>query len=93
MIREIHHGILSKALEGKQDVKILLEESKGHNPNYTADAVAYLAEYTADLTRLLIDKKLTTAEEKAAFRSKWDWNRMTQQDEKVWTEIFKTLDA
>ena len=93
VIREIHHGILTKALKGKQDVRILLEEGKGHNPNYTADAVAYLAEYTADMTRLLKDKKLNTAEEKAAFRSKWDWNRMTQQDEKVWTEIFKTLDA
>ena len=42
---------------------------------------------------LLKDKKLSTEAEKAAFRSKWDWNRMTKQDEKVWAEIFKTLDA
>ena len=32
-------------------------------------------------------------EEKAAFRAKWDWDRMTKQDETVWAEIFKTLDA
>ena len=93
VIREIHHGILTKALEGKADTRILLEENKGHNPNYTADAVAYLAEYTAEMTRLLKDKKLTTDAEKAAFRSKWDWDRMTKQDENVWAEIFKTLDA
>lgn len=93
VIREIHHGILSRALEGKADTRILLEENKGHNPNYTADAVAYLAEYTADMTRRLKDKKLGTEAEKKAFREKWDWNRMTQQDEKVWAEIFRTLDA
>ena len=93
VIREIHHGILTKALAGKADTRILLEENKGHNPNYTADAVAYLAEYTADMTRRLKDKKLSTETEKKAFREKWDWNRMTQQDEKVWAEIFKTLDA
>ena len=93
VIREIHHGILSRALEGKADTRILLEENKSHNPNYTADAVAYLAEYTADMTRRLKDKKLGTEAEKKAFREKWDWNRMTQQDEKVWAEIFRTLDA
>ena len=93
VIREIHHGILSKALEGKADTRILLEENKGHNPNYTADAVAYLAEYTADMTRRLKEKKLNTEAEKKAFRESWDWNRMTAQDEKVWAEIFQTLDA
>ena len=93
VIREIHHGILSKALEGKADTRILLEENKGHNPNYTADAVAYLAQYTADLTRKLKDKKLNTEEEKKAFRDSWDWDRMTKQDEKVWAEIFRALDA
>ena len=93
VIREIHHGILTKALEGKADTRILLEENKGHNPNYTADAVAYLAQYTADMTRKLKDKKLNTEEEKKAFRDSWDWDRMTKQDEKVWAEIFRALDA
>jgi len=93
VIREIHHGLLTKGLKDKKNVRILLEENKGHNPNYTADAVAYLAEYTADMTRRLKDKQLSTEEEKAACRAKWDWDRMTEQDEKVWAEIFKTLDA
>ena len=93
VIREIHHGILTKALEDKADTRILLEENKGHNPNYTADAVAYLAQYTADLTRKLKDKKLNTEAEKKAFRDSWDWDRMTKQDEKVWAEIFRALDA
>ena len=93
VIREIHHGLLSKGLKDKKNVRILLEEGKGHNPNYTADAVAYLAEYSADMTRKLKDKALNTQAQKKAFRESWDWHRMTQQDEKVWAEIFKTLDA
>ena len=93
VIREIHHGILSKALEGRADTRILLEQNKGHNPNYTADAAAYLGEYTAALTKGLKDKTLQTPAQKAAFCSKWDWHRMTAQDENVWAEIFRTLDA
>lgn len=93
VIREIHHSILVKALAGKQDTRILLEENKGHNPNYTSDAVAYLGEYTAAMTRGLKDKALETETQKKAFRESWDWDRMTKQDEKVWAEIFKTLDA
>jgi len=93
VIREIHHGLLSRGLKDKKNVRILLEENKGHNPNYTADAVAYLGEYSADMTRKLKDKALETEVQKKAFRDSWDWDRMTKQDDKVWAEIFKTLDA
>lgn len=93
VIHEIHHQALVKGLAGKRDVRILLEENKGHNPNYTADAVAYLGEYTTDMARKLKDKALDTEEQKKAFRDSWDWDRMTKQDENVWAEIFKTLDA
>lgn len=91
--REIHHDALKKALAGKPNIRILLEENKGHNPNYTADAVTYLGQYVADLTRKLKDGNLQTDAQKAAFRNSWDWDRMTQQDERVWKEIFQTLDS
>ena len=91
--REIHHDLLKKGLSGRENIRILLEENKGHNPNYTCDAVAYLAEYSAALTKGLKDKTLTTDAQKKSFRESWDWHRMTVQDDKVWAEIFKTLDA
>lgn len=93
VIREIHYGLLKKGLADKPNVRLLLEQNKGHNPNYTCDAAAYLAEYTAAMTRGLKDKTLTTEAQKKAFRSRWDWNRMTAQDGSLWAEIFKTLDA
>ena len=91
--REVHHDALKQGLKEKNNVRILLEQNKGHNPNYTADAAAYLAEYTAALTKGLKDKVLQTEAQKAAFRAKWDWHRMTAQDNKVWAEIFRTLDT
>lgn len=93
VIREIHHKLLTEGLKDKKNVRILLEENKGHNPNYTADAAAYLGQYTAEMTRKLKDNALATQAQKADFRALWDWNRMTAQDEKVWAEIFRTLDA
>ncbi len=93
VIREIHHKLLSEGLKDRKNVRILLEENKGHNPNYTADAVQYLAQYTAQLTKMLKEGTLDTPARKAAFRSQWDWHRMTAQDGKVWKEIFRTLDA
>ncbi|MBR4866518.1 MAG: alpha/beta fold hydrolase [Clostridia bacterium] len=91
--KEPHYDALYAGLSDKPNVEFLLVEGKGHNPNYTADAVAYLGEYVAEKNRLAKAKALNTPEEKAAFVKKFDWRRMTEQDEAVWEEIFRALDA
>ena len=35
---------------------------------------------------------LNTEAQKETFKRKYDWNKMTAQDEKVWKEIFKYLE-
>ena len=89
--RTVHFDALKAGLSHKENIRFLLEENKGHNPNYTEDAVAYLGEFSAALAKK--GKTLITPEQKKAFRDSWDWERMTKQDETVWKEIFKTLDA
>ena len=89
----MHHDVLKKALAGKKNIRIILEQNKGHNPNYTADAAAYLGQFTGELARKLKDGTLKTDAQKQAFRNHWDWDRMTAQDENVWKEIFRTLDS
>ena len=86
-----HFDVLKSALSHKDNVRFLLVHNKGHNPNYTEDAVKYLGEYSAAAAKQ--KKKLKTGDQKKAFRDSWDWDRMTAQDESVWEEIFKTLDA
>ena len=89
--KAVHYDALQKALADKENIEMLLEKGKGHNPNYTADAVGYLGEYVSAKTKLM--KKSPTEEEKAAFVRSWDWNRMTAQDDMVWKKIFASLDA
>lgn len=91
--KAVHYDALCEALSGKDNVKFILEHNKGHNPNYTEDAVKYLSEYVKAKNKLSSKKKLVTPEQKADFLAAWDWNRMTAQDENVWGEIFAFLDS
>ena len=86
-----HYDILHAGLEGKDNIRFLLLPNKGHNPNYTEDAVKYLNEFGKARAKLARKKGLT-AEEKAAFVASYDWDRMTVQDEAVWAAVFEHLD-
>ncbi len=88
--KEVHFDALQNGLADKDNVKLILVSGKGHNPNYTKEAVKILAEYTSALNRK--NKELTTNEAKKAFVESFDWDKITEQDEKVWAEIFETLD-
>ena len=92
MCKKVHYDIIKKGLEGKENVRLMLVEGKGHNPNYTADAVKLLGEFGAARAKLA-RKKNATKEEKAAFVASYDWNAMTAQDEGIWKAIFEHLDA
>ena len=87
-----HFDLLKAALDGKENIRFLLVHNKGHNPNYTEDAVGYLGTFSKARGKLLRRKNVTPAE-KQAFVNSFDWNRMTAQDEAVWEEIFKALEA
>ena len=89
--RAVHFDTLKAGLSHKKNIRFLLEKNKGHNPNYTEDAVSYLAEYSADVAKKA--KTLTTEEARLVYRGIWNWERMTDQDIMVWAQIFKTLDT
>ena len=84
---------LLEALKGKENVQLVLVENKGHNPNYTHDAVTYKDAFFADLTKKTKKKKLRTAQQQADFRASYDWERMTMQDESIWEMIYNALQA
>ena len=89
----IHYEALRAGLEGKPNVTLRLVSGKGHNPNYTADAVAYKNEFLAALKESNKHAALETRGQKENFKASFDWNRMTAQDEAVWSMIFAHLDA
>lgn len=90
--KEVHFHALQKALSERENVKLMLLKNKGHNPNYTADAVSYFGEYLSTLSKKNKNKELQSDEAKKEFVASFDWDRMTAQDEEVWEEIFKALD-
>jgi hypothetical protein len=83
--------MLKEALSGKENVKFILEKCKGHNPNYTSDAVNYLGKFGKARAKLA-KRKNAGAEDKKNFVSSFDWDRMTVQDEALWDKIFAHLD-
>ena len=91
MCKKVHYDILEKGLKDKENVTLMLCNNKGHNPNYTEDAVKILGEFGKARAKLARNKK-ATAEDKAAFVASYDWDAMTVQDEAVWQKIFEHLD-
>ena len=91
--KAVHFDTLQKGLSHKENVRFLLVPNKGHNPNYTEDAVSYLAQYSSDVGKKLKKKQLETEAQKKLYLASYDWNRMTEQDVVVWAKIFITLDT
>ena len=86
-----HFDVLQGALSGRENIRFLLTENKGHNPSYTCDAVRYKDDFFAQFQRQVKKKKLETKDQQAAFMATFDWLRMTEQDEAVWAVIISHL--
>ncbi len=87
---KLHFGALKEALAGKENITLLTVKDRGHNPNYTPDAVVLKKEMSHELEHL---PGGITEEQKAAFRASFDWDKITEQDDAVWEQIFRHLDA
>ena len=88
---DYHFIPLREALAGHENIHFLEVNGKKHSPNYTQDAVAYKDAYFRTLSQGVKKKRFQTADERDAFRSSYDWERMTKQDMAVWEEIFAFL--
>ena len=86
-----HFKTLKKALKNAPNVSFVTLKGRGHNPNYTEDAVRYKDEFFAKLTEARNSGALADAKAKEAFVKSFDWYRMTEQDEAVWAQIFEHL--
>ena len=90
--KNLHYKPLKKALAGKENARLILEKNKGHNPNYTEAAVARLGAYLKEKALFRREHPKASGEEKEAFLSRFDFHAMTEQDARVWREIFAWLD-
>ena len=89
--KRTHYDILNEALCDNENVKLLLVKNKGHNPNYTEEAVEHLGEFFKAKAKLAKEKDLSD-EDKKKFVASFNWEKMTEQDEAVWQTVFEHLD-
>ena len=85
--KSVHYDPLQETLKGKANVEFLLLTGKDHNPTYTVDAVTYKNAFWGELSKAIKEKQLETPEQQKLFMEKYDWWRMTTQDEEVWGKI------
>jgi len=93
VLKTPHYDSLYAALAGKDHIRLLLVNNKGHNPAYTEDAVAYKDAFFKEFSGAVKKKQLETPAQQKAFMARYDWHRMTEQDEEVWKQIIDHLNA
>ena len=89
--KKFHFDLLKDALVTRENVRMLLVNHKGHNPGYTEDAVVYKDAFFKAFTKALKKKQLVTAQQQKEFMDRYDWLRMTAQDDAVWDRIISHL--
>ena len=88
-----HFDTLRKTPPEGADITFHLVHGKLHNPNYSASAVAELTKMTTAMTEGMKKKAFETAEAVDAFRTSWNWEKITEQDEELWSKVFDFIEG
>ena len=83
---------LRKKLFDRENLEFVLVNGKGHNPNYTTEAVAYKDSFFKEYKKLKKKGLLESEEQKSLLIDFYDWKAMTEQDEDIWNKIFAFID-
>ena len=86
-----HTGYLRDHADNS-DVRYLISHDRKHNPNYTADAVAYMNERFSSFEKAVKEGRLKTLDDKRRFFADTDWDRMTAQDDAFWDDVARFLE-
>ncbi len=87
--KKYNYDPLVSELSDRPNVKFILEHGKSHNPNYTENAVKLLDVFSKKLIHDTKKGLLSSPEQKSKFKASFDWNAMTEQDERIWNAVFE----
>lgn len=87
-----HFEVMKKALSHKKNIEFLCVSGKNHNPNYTEEAVKLSGEMFKVYGEKLKTDYFDSAENREAFQKSYDWDKITEQDEKIWEKIYNHLE-
>ena len=86
-----HFLKLKRKVGARDNISFISLSGRDHNPNYTDDAVEYKNAFFLDYSSKKKAGELSTDEAKSAFKAKYDWRRMTEQDDALWSQILEFL--
>lgn len=89
----VHQYPLEQKLRDNPNVVFVTVDKRGHNPNYTENAVKLLSRYYSEKKKLSSRGKLKTKEQKNEFLSHHDFLAMTEQDTVVWNKVFDFIES
>ena len=72
---------------GNPSVETIRFENKKHNPNYTLEVVQYMNEVFGAFNRRVMDKAIATDEERIAYFKNVSIQRLTEQDQNLFSQI------
>ena len=81
------HNAGRAAKMSNPNVRVITAEGKGHNPQYSAEALAAMNEWMGGYYRLIRENKLVSPEAKGAYFADKPIGTMTAQDPAVYEEI------
>ena len=84
---KLHFYPLREKLSAKENIEFFEVDGKGHNPNYTRDAVLLLGSFLGQLRKKMKSGELNDPASRKAFRDSFDWDAITEQDGEVWEKI------
>jgi dipeptidyl aminopeptidase/acylaminoacyl peptidase len=73
-------------------IKTIKVNGRKHNPNYTDEAVKYMTETFRQFGELIKTKKIKTDEDKINYFKNVSLEKLTEQDLKMFDEIFKFIE-
>lgn len=73
------------------NLSFVIVDGKGHNPNYSDEAIKYLRETFREYNKLVKKKKLKTFEDKKGFMKDKSPRKMTIQDEEIISKIVEFI--
>ncbi|MBQ8546235.1 MAG: alpha/beta fold hydrolase [Clostridia bacterium] len=87
-----HFLLLQKTFKDKKNISFLTVPNTKHNPNYTEEAVKEKDRLFSEVKIAQKKNELSSPEACEAFKNRFDWYKITEQNEDVWARIFQFLD-
>ena len=90
---QLHFDYLKNALSDKENISFLEISGRDHNPNYTEEALKYKEKFFNEHKKAERRLKRGGVEAQREFAKRYDFDKMTEQDSKLWEKIYSFLES